>query len=93
MLWLYTKFEFSTMPGTGQKVCVVGGGVVVWCGGVVFMPILVFSLAKAEQKRLKRLWILFDMAYCSALAKLNTKIVLHTHPPTHNHHHHPPQTF
>ena len=31
------------MPGTGLKVC--GGGVVVWC-----VPILVYSLAQAEQK-------------------------------------------
>ena len=43
MLRLYTKFRCSTMPGTGQKVCGVGGGV------VVFKPILVFSLAQAEQ--------------------------------------------
>ena len=34
------------MPGTGQKVCGVGGGV------VVFKPILVFSLAKAEQYKI-----------------------------------------
>ena len=46
MLRLYTKFQCSTMPGTGQKVCgVVGGG----CGGWWLKPILVFSLAKAEQ--------------------------------------------
>ena len=47
MLRLYTKFQCSTMPGTGQKVCggVVGG----WAGGWL-KPILVFSLAKAEQK-------------------------------------------
>ena len=41
MLRQYTELQCSTMPGTGQKVC----GVV----GVVFKPILVFSLAKAEQ--------------------------------------------
>ena len=36
------------MPATGQKVC----GGVAWCGGVVwwFKPILVFSLAQAEQQ-------------------------------------------
>ena len=37
------------MPATGQKVC---GVVVVWCGAVVvwwLKPILVFSLAQAEQ--------------------------------------------
>ena len=36
------------MPATGQKVC---GVVVWWCGGVVVVlkPILVFSLAQAEQ--------------------------------------------
>ena len=45
MLRLYTEFQCSTMPGTGQKVC--GGG---WVGGGwVFKPILVLSLAKAEQ--------------------------------------------
>ena len=31
MLWLYTEFQCSTMPGTGEKVC----GVVVVVGGVV----------------------------------------------------------
>ena len=41
MLRLYTEFQCFTMPGTGQKVC--GGG---W---VVCKPILVLSLAKAEQ--------------------------------------------
>ena len=42
---MFTKFKFPTMPATGQKVC---GGVVWWV--VVFKPILVFSLAQAEQK-------------------------------------------
>ena len=35
-LKLCNKFQFPTMPATGQKVC--GGGAVVvwwWCGGVV----------------------------------------------------------
>ena len=40
MLMVYAEFQYSTMPGTGQKVC--GGR---W----VSNPILVFSLAKAEQ--------------------------------------------
>ena len=52
MLRLYTKLQCSNMPGTGQKVC--GDGVVVWCGGVVFKPTLVFSLAKAEQYTSKK---------------------------------------
>ena len=30
MLRLYTEFQCSAMPGTGQKVC---GVVVWWCGG------------------------------------------------------------
>ena len=48
MLRHHTKFQCSTMPGTGLKVCggMVGGGWVV----VVCKPILVFSLSQAEQK-------------------------------------------
>ena len=42
---LFTKFQFPTMPATGQKVCGGGGGVVWWW----LRPTLVFSLAKAEQ--------------------------------------------
>ena len=38
------------MSATGQTVCGVVGVVVVWCGGVVFKPTLVFSLAQAEQQ-------------------------------------------
>ena len=37
------EFQFPTMPATGLKVC---GGVVWWW----LKPILVFSLAQAEQK-------------------------------------------
>ena len=46
MLRLHTKFQCSTMPGTGLKVCGgwYGGWVVWWC-----KPILVFSLGQAEQ--------------------------------------------
>ena len=47
---MFTKFKFPTMPATGQKVC----GVVVWCGGCGgwwLKPILVFSLAQAEQNQ------------------------------------------
>ena len=51
MLRLYTEFQYSTMLGTGQKVC--GGWV------VVFKPIIVFSLAKAEQLNYKQNKILF----------------------------------
>ena len=50
MLRLYNKFQCSTMPGTGQKVC--GGGGVVVVVVVVWWwlkPTLVFSLAQAEQ--------------------------------------------
>ena len=47
ILMLYTEFQYPTMSGTGQKVCVgmVGGG---WVG-LVCKPILVFRLAQAEQ--------------------------------------------
>ena len=44
ILMLHTKFQFPTMPGTGQQVC--GGG---WVGGMVCKPILVFSFGQAEQ--------------------------------------------
>ena len=44
MLRLHTEFQCSTIAGTGQKVC--GGGWVV----VVLKPIIVLTLAKAEQK-------------------------------------------
>ena len=40
---LYTEFQSSTMPGTGQKVC-CGGGWWWW-----LRPIIVLSLAQAEQ--------------------------------------------
>ena len=43
MLRLYTTFQCSTMPRTGH---IVGFGGV----GGMCKPILVFSLAKAEQK-------------------------------------------
>ena len=46
MLRLLAEFQCYTMPGTGKKVCGVGGGVVWWWW---LKPILVFSLAKAEQ--------------------------------------------
>ena len=49
MLRMYTTFQCSTMPGTGQKVC-GGGGFVWWWWVVVCKPILVLSLAKAEQQ-------------------------------------------
>ena len=32
-LKLCAKFQFPTMPATGQKVCGGVVGVVVWCGG------------------------------------------------------------
>ena len=44
---LYTEFQSSTMPGTGQKVCCGGGWEV---GGGWLRPIIVLSLAQAEQK-------------------------------------------
>ena len=37
------------MPGTGVKVCVRCGGWVWWVGVVVCKPIIVLSLAQAEQ--------------------------------------------
>ena len=43
---LYTEFQSPTMPGTCQKVCVVGWGAVGGC-----KPILVFSFGQAEQYR------------------------------------------
>ena len=43
ILKLYTKFQCPTVPGTGQKVFRGGDGV------VVYKPIIVFSLAQAEQ--------------------------------------------
>ena len=50
MLRHHTKFQCSTMPGTGLKVCV---GAVGGCGGWVrwggCKPILVFSFDQAEQ--------------------------------------------
>ena len=43
---LYNEFQSHTMSGTGLKVC---GGMVGGCGGWC-KPIIVFSLAQAEQK-------------------------------------------
>ena len=40
---LYTEFQYPTMTGICQKVCVR------WCGAVVCKPTLVFSLTQAEQ--------------------------------------------
>ena len=47
ILELCAEFQFPTLPAAGQKVC-GGGVVVVWSGGWL-KPILVFSLAQAEQ--------------------------------------------
>ena len=51
ILKLCVEFQFPAMPITGQKVC--GGGVVVWWWWWL-KPILVFSLAQAEQYRFKK---------------------------------------
>ena len=51
ILKLCTEFQFPTMPATGQKVC--GGGVV----GGWLKPILVFSLAQAEQHKFTKVVI------------------------------------
>ena len=48
LLRLHTEFQSSTMTGTGQTVCVRWVGVVVWW----LKPILVFSLAQAEQQKM-----------------------------------------
>ena len=44
MLRLYTAFQCPTIPGTGLKVCVVW-----WVWWWVCKPIIMFSLAQAEQ--------------------------------------------
>ena len=51
ILKLCAKFQFPTMPATGQKVC---GGVVWWCGGLVvwwwwLKRILVFRKTKSYE--------------------------------------------
>ena len=43
MLELYTEFQCPSMAGTDQQVC---GGMVAVC-----KPIIVFSVAQAEQKQ------------------------------------------
>ena len=45
MLRLYIKFQSSAMPRTAQQVC--DGGLLV--GGWMYKPILLLSLAQAEQ--------------------------------------------
>ena len=46
MLVLYNEFQRPSILGTGQKGC---GGMVWWYGGGMWRPIIVFSLAQAEQ--------------------------------------------
>ena len=41
-----TNLQYPMMPGTGLKVCVIGGG----DGVMDLKPILVFSLGQNEQK-------------------------------------------
>ena len=47
---LYTKLWCPNMPGTGLKVCVRCGGCGGWGGGWL-KPIIVLSLAQAEQNQ------------------------------------------
>ena len=42
---MYTNLQYPMMPGTGLRVCVIGGG----DGVVDLKPILVVCLAQAEQ--------------------------------------------
>ena len=51
LLKLYAKFQPSTMSGSGLKVCGGGGGGGWWWVVVVLRPIIVLSLAQAENIR------------------------------------------